>query len=64
VDTVHPDLGPHWRHGALAVLSRSPATLNGAVRVGAHTRAVLSELGCTPAEIEELLATGAAAVDE
>ena len=43
-------------------LSETPAAVRGAAPVaGAHTRAVLAELGYTEAEIDDLLRSGAAA---
>lgn len=63
VDTVHPDLGPHWRHGALAVMSRSVATLGPGTRVGSATRRVLAEVGYSPEEVEAMVLEGSAIAD-
>jgi crotonobetainyl-CoA:carnitine CoA-transferase CaiB-like acyl-CoA transferase len=54
----HPDLGPVRQLGSPMRLSDTPARRDAAGPVlGAHTRAVLGELGYSDAEIDELVGT-------
>ena len=59
-----PVLGTETATGPPLRLSRTPAQAGGpAPRLGEHTREVLGdELGLTPVEVEELIASGAAIV--
>jgi crotonobetainyl-CoA:carnitine CoA-transferase CaiB-like acyl-CoA transferase len=56
VDVIHPELGPHWRPSPVVTLSRTPAKVGPAGKVGGQTRAVLSELGYSPTRIDDLAA--------
>ncbi len=52
-DVVHPEFGPHWRHGPTVHLSATPGVVGPGTRVGENTRAVLSELGYTEETIRD-----------
>jgi crotonobetainyl-CoA:carnitine CoA-transferase CaiB-like acyl-CoA transferase len=56
VDTVHPEFGPHWRHGQTVHLSRASGRLGPGTRIGEHSRAILRELGYADSEIVDLKA--------
>jgi len=59
----HPTEGPYRHVREPAVLDRTPAALRRhAPRLGEHTREVLAEAGYGPAEIDELVSSGAAGV--
>ena len=62
VETDHPTLG---RVATLGAPVKFSDTQGGVVRaaplLGQHTRAVLGEIGYAPAEIDALIASGAAA---
>jgi crotonobetainyl-CoA:carnitine CoA-transferase CaiB-like acyl-CoA transferase len=59
---AHPVAGAVQTIGLPVKFSAAPgAVLHGSPRLGEHTRAVLGEFGYAPAEIEALLASGAAA---
>jgi crotonobetainyl-CoA:carnitine CoA-transferase CaiB-like acyl-CoA transferase len=53
----HPFFGRHVRHGPL-VSMEAPASMRPGCLLGQHTRAVLAEIGYSPAEIENLKARG------
>jgi crotonobetainyl-CoA:carnitine CoA-transferase CaiB-like acyl-CoA transferase len=52
----HPTFGRHPRTGPTVRLSRSATRTDAAATVGQHTRAILTELGYTDAQIEDLVA--------
>jgi crotonobetainyl-CoA:carnitine CoA-transferase CaiB-like acyl-CoA transferase len=61
VTVEHPVAGPVETLGFPARFSKTPAAVaRPAPRLGEHTREILSEAGFSPAEIADLLATGAA----
>jgi crotonobetainyl-CoA:carnitine CoA-transferase CaiB-like acyl-CoA transferase len=55
-ETVHPRFGPHRRHGPLVSMPDSPATLGPGCLIGQHTRQILSELGYSTEQIDDLRA--------
>jgi crotonobetainyl-CoA:carnitine CoA-transferase CaiB-like acyl-CoA transferase len=55
-EVEHPTLGRLLRHGLPVSLSDTPGRLAGGCLRGQHTRSILGELGCSPGEIESLLA--------
>ena len=60
VEEVHPVVGPIRQARPAARFDRTPARIRGpAPELGADTMALLGELGCSEAEIGELVATGA-----
>ena len=56
----HAEWGTYLRHGAM-VRDAAPAPLRGACVAGEHTRAVLSELGYAPDDVEDLIEARVAA---
>ncbi len=61
VDLVHPRLGTLRALGTPLRFETSHATFERAgPLLGEHTRAVLGEAGCAPAEVERLIGEGAA----
>ncbi len=52
-DVVHPEFGPHWRHGPTVHLSATPGVVGPGTRVGENTRAMLAELGYTEETIRD-----------
>ncbi|HVW41101.1 MAG TPA: CoA transferase [Amycolatopsis sp.] len=63
-EVEHPMFGRHRRHGAIVELSDSPAELGAASVIGQHTRAVLTEIGYSEAELADLRARGVIAMPE
>ena len=60
VEEDHPVAGPIRQARPAARFDRTPARIRGpAPEIGADTMALLGELGCTAAEIDELVASGA-----
>jgi len=55
-DVRHSELGPHWRPAPTVTLSRTPAKVGAACRIGEHTRPILAELGYSAAQIDDLAA--------
>jgi crotonobetainyl-CoA:carnitine CoA-transferase CaiB-like acyl-CoA transferase len=53
-DVVHPEFGPHWRHGNTVHLSRTPGRLGPGTLPGEHSRAILAALGYDDAAIAAL----------
>jgi len=51
---THPLFGTHLRHGPVATLSATPGIAGPGCLVGQHTRVILTELGYTEAEIDDL----------
>ena len=58
VDLEHPMIGEYPRLTPLAAMSRSGGVSGEAPLLGAHTNAVLAELGYTTERIEDLRARG------
>jgi crotonobetainyl-CoA:carnitine CoA-transferase CaiB-like acyl-CoA transferase len=62
VEWEQPEIGPVRQLGVPVKLSRTPGTVHApAPAFGEHTREVLAEAGFEAGEIDELLASGAAA---
>ncbi len=55
---THPEFGKHQRHGPLAHFDRTEPRLEAAPLAGQHNEDVLTALGYTTAEIEQLRAAG------
>lgn len=55
-----PVFGDYWRHGALHRFSEDGHSLGPWEPLGGHTRQILSELGYSSQQIEELIAAGIA----
>ena len=65
VEDVHPVAGPIRQARPAARFDRTPARIRGpAPELGADTMALLGELGCSAAEIDELVANGAVVAKE
>ena len=65
VEDVHPVAGPIRQARPAARFDRTPARIRGpAPELGADTMALLGELGCSVAEIDELIASGAVVAKE
>jgi len=60
IEASHPAFGEYWRPPVRVGFERLPSRLGPAAAAGEHTRAVLAELGRSPAEIDALLRSGAA----
>jgi crotonobetainyl-CoA:carnitine CoA-transferase CaiB-like acyl-CoA transferase len=58
VDLEHPMIGEYPRLTPLATMSRSAGVTGGAPLLGAQTNAVLTELGYTTEQIEDLRVRG------
>jgi crotonobetainyl-CoA:carnitine CoA-transferase CaiB-like acyl-CoA transferase len=61
IEASHPAFGEHWRPPVRVGFERMAPRLGPAAAAGEHTRAILGELGRSPAEVEALLTCGAAA---
>jgi len=61
IEASHPAYGDYWRPPVRVGFARLRPRLGPAAAAGEHTRSILIELGRSPAEIEALLASGAAA---
>jgi crotonobetainyl-CoA:carnitine CoA-transferase CaiB-like acyl-CoA transferase len=59
VRTEHPVLGPFYRQGPPSFLSITPSVANGPRLLGEDNQVILSELGCSNAEVEQLRKMGA-----
>ncbi len=65
VEDVHPVAGPIRQARPAARFDRTPARIRGpAPELGADTMALLGELGCSAAKIDELVASGAVVAKE
>ena len=65
VEDIHPVAGPIRQARPAARFDRTPARIRGpAPELGADTMALLGELGCSAAEIDELVANGAVVAKE
>ena len=65
VEDVHPVAGPIRQARPAARFDRTPARIRGpAPELGADTMALLGELGCSAAKIDELVASGAGVAKE
>jgi crotonobetainyl-CoA:carnitine CoA-transferase CaiB-like acyl-CoA transferase len=60
----HPRFGRHRRHGPIVTLSDTPGRAGPACLVGQHTRSILTELGYTTAEMDDLRQRGIVAWPE
>jgi crotonobetainyl-CoA:carnitine CoA-transferase CaiB-like acyl-CoA transferase len=60
IEASHPAFGDYWRPPVRVGFERLPSRLGPAAAAGEHTRAILTELGRSPSEIDALLASGAA----
>ncbi len=58
VEVQSPVHGRYWRHGALQHFSEEELSLGPWEPIGGHTRAILSELGYSEQEIDQLMAEG------
>ncbi len=61
IEASHPELGEYWRAPVRVGFERLRPRLGPAAAAGEHTRRILAELGRSPADIESLLGSGAAA---
>jgi crotonobetainyl-CoA:carnitine CoA-transferase CaiB-like acyl-CoA transferase len=61
IEASHPAFGDYWRPPVRVGFERLRPRLGPAAAAGEHTRTILAELGRSPAEIDALLACGAAA---
>jgi len=65
VEDIHPVAGPIRQARPAARFDRTPARIRGpAPELGADTMTLLGELGCSAAEIDELIASGAVVAKE
>ena len=65
VEDIHPVAGPIRQARPAARFDRTPARIRGpAPELGADTMTLLGELGCSVAEIDELIASGAVVAKE
>ena len=65
VEDIHPVAGPIRQARPAARFDRTPARIRGpAPELGADTMTLLGELGCSVAEIDELVASGAVVAKE
>ena len=60
VEASHPAFGEYWRVPVRVGFERMRSRLGPAAAAGEHTRSLLEELGRSPAQVEALLASGAA----
>ena len=55
VNVHSPTYGDYWRHGALHQFSTGQPIFGPWEPAGGHTKSILSELGCSDEEIDQLV---------
>ena len=60
IEASHPAFGDYWRPPVRVGFERLRPRLGPAAAAGEHTRSILAELGRSPAQVDALLASGAA----